>query len=133
MEDKPQSKSHKKSWLKWLGMILCAILLLMIGFHWGRKSYQSKLIAVKYIDGKYGEAFYCVEVIGQEHDREVEVFARILIGGLDSGYYHDCGKIGTASDLTTARQIFGDIHIDGEKLFIGENFSFEKSQYENHR
>lgn len=112
-----------------LGLFLC-------GFFFGRRflsSYQAELIAVKYIDGRYGKSFYCVEVLGKKRDGVIKVFAKIHIGGLASGYYHDCGEIGSANDWIMARQNYGTVRLEGENLLIGDSFAIAKKQYENHR
>ena len=122
--------------MKWHKVLLASlggIFLLIGGFSYGRSSYQSDLIAVKYVDGRYGKAFYCVEVFGKKHAGGIRVFAKIHIGGLSSGYCHDCGEIGSAESWVMARQSFGAIRLDGDLLWIGDTFSIAKSQYENHR
>ena len=122
---------------KWLKVFIGLLLgLFLCGFFLGRRflsSYQAELIAVKYIGGRYGKAFYCVEVLGKKRDGVIKVFAKIHIGGLASGYFHDCGEIGAANDWKMARHNFGTVRLDGENLLIGDSFAIAKRQYENHR
>ena len=126
-------KMKRQKILKYCLGILGAILLFVIAFCWGWEYYKSGLIAVKHIDGKYGKAFYGVEVTGKDAGNRIEVYARIMIGGMNRFYCHNCGKISIAKDWEEARAKFGDIRFDGKTLFIGENYSLERTEYENHR
>ena len=84
-----------------------------IGFYCGTDDYKSDLIAVKHIDGKYGKAFYGVEVFGKDVGNRIEVYVRVHIGGVDRAYYHDCGQIGFAWNWQEAKEKFGNITFDG--------------------
>ena len=55
-----------KNIFQYIGMVLLAVLIFFVGFYCGKNDYQSELIAVKHIDGKYGKAFYGVEVFGKD-------------------------------------------------------------------
>ena len=55
-----------KSIFQYVGVVLLVVLIFFFGFYCGRVAYQSELIAVKHIDGKYGKAFYGVEVFGND-------------------------------------------------------------------
>ncbi|MBR2427402.1 MAG: hypothetical protein IKB16_11765 [Lentisphaeria bacterium] len=123
---------HKRFW-QYSGAVMLAVLLFFIGFYCGRDDYRSGLIAVKHIDGKYGKAFYGVEVFGKAAGNRIEVYARVHIGGVDRNYYHDCGKIGIAWNWQDAREKFGGITFDGSVLSIGSTYSIPKEKYENHR
>ena len=115
-----------------VGGIVLAFILFVGGMSFGKSRYTSSLIATKYIDGKYGRAFYCVEVTGREEDGWVKVYAKIHIGGLNAGYWHDCGKIGSAKGWPEARKRFGDIEPDEKGISIGL-YRLEREEYENHR
>ena len=118
---------------RYIGIILLAVLIFFVGFYCGTDDYKSDLIAVKHIDGKYGKAFYGVEVFGKEVGNRIEIYARIHIGGVDKFYYHDCGKIGIAFNWQDAKEKFGNINVDGSHLSIGNTYSIKKEKYENHR
>ena len=122
-----------KSVLYCLGALVFAVLIFFIGFYCGRDDYKSELIAVEHIDGKYGKAFYGVEVFGKDAGNRIEVYARVHIGGVDRAYYHDCGKIGFAWNWKDAKEKFGNITFDGSVLSIGSTYSIPKEKYENHR
>ena len=109
------------------------MLIFFVGFYCGKNDYQSELIAFKHIDGKYGKAFYGVEVFGKNVGTRIEVYARVHIGGVDRAYYHDCGKIGFAWNWQDAKEKFGNISVDGSHLSIGNTYSIKKEKYENHR
>ena len=119
--------------LQYLGIMLFGVLAFFIGFYCGIDDYKSDLIAVKHIDGKYGKAFYGVEVFGKEVGNRIEIYARIHIGGVDKFYYHDCGKIGIAFNWQDAKEKFGNISVDGSHLSIGNTYSIMKEKYENQR
>ena len=119
--------------LQYLGIMLFGVLAFFIGFYCGTDDYKSELIAVKHIDGKYGKAFYGVEVFGKNVGPRIEVYARVHIGGVDRAYYHDCGQIGFAWNWQEAKEKFGNITFDGSVLSIGNNYSIPKEKYENHR
>ena len=119
--------------LQYAGVVLLVVLIFFFGFYCGTDDYKSDLIAVKHIDGKYGKAFYGVEVFGKEVGNRIEIYARIHIGGVDKFYYHDCGKIGIAFNWQDAKEKFGNITFDGSVLSIGNNYSIPKEKYENHR
>ena len=119
--------------LQYLGIMLFGVLAFLIGFYCGTDDYKSDLIAVKHIDGKYGKAFYGVEVWGKDIGNRIEIYARIHIGGVDKFYYHDCGKIGIAKNWEDARAKFGDITFDGSYLSIGSDYYISKEEYEKHR
>ncbi|MEG2118690.1 MAG: hypothetical protein RRY76_05745, partial [Clostridia bacterium] len=87
---------------------------------------------IKHVDGKYGEAFYAVEVTGKEAYGNIEVYAKIFVGSRDSNYYHDCGKIGIGENWQVARKLFGDVQYDGNVITIGA-YKIERNRYENHR
>ena len=123
---------HKRI-LKYVGVVLLVVLIFFFGFYCGTDDYKSDLIAVKHIDGKYGKAFYGVEVFGKEVGNRIEIYARIHIGGVDKFYYHDCGKIGIAFNWQDAKEKFGNISVDGSHLSIGNTYSIKKEKYENHR
>ena len=123
---------HKRI-LKYVGVVLLVVLIFFFGFYCGTDDYKSDLIAVKHIDGKYGKAFYGVEVFGKEVGNRIEIYARIHIGGVDKFYYHDCGKIGIAFNWQDAKEKFGNISFDGSLLSIGNTYSIKKETYENHR
>ena len=123
---------HKRI-LKYVGVVLLVVLIFFFGFYCGRDAYQSELIAVKHIDGKYGKAFYGVEVFGKDVGNRIEVYVRVHIGGVDRAYYHDCGQIGFALNWQEAKEKFGNITFDGSVLSIGNNYSIPKEKYENHR
>lgn len=117
----------------WIAIIIViAVAAFQAGMYFGKAQYEQSLIAVKYIDGKYGPAFYCIEVIGKEKNSIIEIYARIHIGPPADGYYHDCGMIGTAADWTEARQNFGNILCPENGISIGP-YQLEHKQYENHR
>ena len=109
-------KMKRQKILKYCLGLLGAILLFVIAFCWGWEYYKSGLIAVKHIDGKYGKAFYGVEVTGKDAGNRIEVYARIMIGGMNRFYCHNCGKIGIAKDWEEARTKFSDIRFDGKTL-----------------
>ena len=123
---------HKRI-LKYVSVVLLVVLIFFLGFYYGRDAYQSELIAIKHIDGKYGKAFYGVEVFGKDVRNRIEVYARVHIGGVDRAYYHDCGKIGIAFNWQDAKEKFGNISFDGSVLSIGNTYSIKKEKYENHR
>ena len=123
----------KTSVLYCLGAVLFTVLIFFIGFYCGIDDYKSKLIAAKHIDGKYGKAFYGVEVFGKDVGNQIEIYARIHIGGIDKLYCHDCGKIGIAFNWQEAKNKFGNISFDGSVLSIGNGYSIRKEKYENHR
>ena len=123
---------HKRI-LKYVGVVLLVVLIFFFGFYCGTDDYKSELIAVKHIDGKYGKAFYGVEVFGKNVGTRIEVYARVHIGGVDRAYYHDCGKIGIAFNWQDAKEKFGNISFDGSALSIGNTYSIKKEKYENHR
>lgn len=123
---------HKRI-LKYVGVVLLVVLIFFFGFYCGTDDYKSDLIAVKHIDGKYGKAFYGVEVFGKEVGNRIEIYARIHIGGVDKFYYHDCGKIGIAFNWQDAKDKFGNVSFDGSLLSIGNTYSIKKEKYENHR
>ena len=123
---------HKRI-LQYFSVLLFAVIVFFIGFYCGRDAYQSELIAVKHIDGKYGKAFYGVEVFGKDVGNRIEVYARVHIGGVDKFYYHDCGQIGFAWNWQDAKEKFGNISVDGSHLSIGNTYSIKKEKYENHR
>ena len=118
---------------RYIGIILLAVLIFFVGFYCGIDDYKSDLIAVKHIDGKYGKAFYGVEVFGKDAGNRIEIYAKIHIGGVDKFYYHDCGKIGIAGNWQEAKEKFGNISFDGSVLSVGNTYSIPKEKYENHR
>ena len=118
---------------RYIGIILLAVLIFFVGFYCGIDDYKSDLIAVKHIDGKYGKAFYGVEVFGKNAGNRIEIYARIHIGGVDKFYYHDCEKIGIAFNWQDAKEKFGNISFNGSLLSIGNTYSIKKEKYENHR
>ena len=113
--------------------VIGAALFFIAGFHCGKQNYKSELISVKHIDGKYGKAFYAVEVFGKDAGNCIEIYAKINIGGFENKYWHNCGKIGIAWNWEEAKQKFSDINFDGSVLSIGKNYSIKKEEYENHR
>ena len=119
--------------LQYFSVLLFAVTVFFIGFYCGMDAYQSELIAVKHIDGKYGKAFYGVEVFGKDVGNRIVVSARVHIGGIDRAYYHDCGQIGFAWNWQEAKEKFGNIAFDGSVLSIGNSYSIPKGKYENHR
>ena len=119
--------------LQYAGVVLLVVLIFFFGFYCGTDDYKSDLIAVKHINGKYGKAFYGVEVFGKEVGNRIEIYARIHIGGVDKFYYHDCGKIGIAFNWQDAKEKFGNVSFDGSLLSIGNTYSIKKEKYENHR
>ena len=123
---------HKRI-LKYVAVVLLVVLIFFLGFYCGIDDYKSGLIAVKHIDGKYGKAFYGVEVFGKNAGNRINVYARIHIGGVDRAYYHDCGQIGFAWNWQEAKEKFGNITFDGSILSIGNIYSIPKEKYENHR
>lgn len=112
--------------------IALLVISYFIGVHYGENDYMNSLIAVKYVDGRYGTAFYGVEVTGQEEGDRVAVYAKIYVHALSDGQTHDCGRIGTAKSWPEARKQFGDIQWDGKGISIGP-YRIERKQYENHR
>lgn len=116
----------------YFGGLLFAVLVFLTGFYCGIEDYKSELIAVKHIDGKYGKAFYGVEVSGKDCGNRIEIYAKIHIGGVPGNYIHDCGKIGTSKNWKNAKEEFGNISFDGSVLTIG-TYAVKKEQYENHR
>ena len=66
---------------RYIGIILLAVLIFFVGFYCGIDDYKSDLIAVKHIDGKYGKAFYGVEVFGKNAGNRIEIYARIYVDG----------------------------------------------------
>ena len=126
------NKMKNNRYLRYAWIIFVVMILAIISWFCGIDSYQSKLIAVKHIDGKYGKRFYGVEVFGKEVGNRIEIYARIGIGGVDRMYCHNCGKIGVAADWEKAKEKFGDISFDGNILTIG-TYSIEKKVYEGHR
>ena len=70
--------------LQYLGIMLFGVLAFFIGFYCGTDDYKSDLIAVKHIDGKYGKAFYGVEVWGKDIGNRIEIYARIYVDGISS-------------------------------------------------
>ena len=123
---------NKRS-LQYIGVVLLAVLIFFVGFYCGTDNYKSDLIAVKHIDGKYGKAFYGVEVFGKDVGNKIEIYARIHIGGIDRLYLHNCGKIGIAFSWQEAREKYGNINFDGSVLSIGNTCSIPMEKYENHR
>lgn len=122
-----------KRFLQYVGVVLLAVLIFFVGFYCGTDNYKSDLIAVKHIDGKYGKAFYGVEVFGKDVGNKIEIYARIHIGGIDRFYLHNCGKIGIAFSWQEAREKYGNISFDGTVLSIGNTYSIPKEKYESHR
>ena len=123
----------KERIIRYIAAAAGAVLLFIVGFYCGIDNYKSNLIAVKHIDGKYGKAFYGVEVFGKDAGNRIEVYARIHIGGIDRWHGRDCGKIGIAKNWEDAREKFGDITFDGSVLSIGSDYSIKKEEYEKHR
>ena len=113
-------------------MIGVCVAAFAAGMYCGKNRYTNSLIAVKYIDGKYGAGCYGVEVTGHERGETVEISAKIFIYSISGGYYHDFGLIGTASSPQEARRRFGEIQWDGKGVSIGP-YRIERKQYENHR
>lgn len=114
-----------------LPVLIAIIIAFLSGWCHGISSYRSSLIAFRYIDGKYGKAFYGIEVYAKENKKHLEVHAKINID-LTGGYYYDCGKIGFASSFADAKKKFGNILFDGENINIG-SYRISKSEYATHR
>lgn len=112
-------------------MILIVAIAFRVGASIGESRYSESLIAMKYVDGKYGPGHYGVEVRGKKQGARVEVYARILIDPSGS-YYHNCGLIGSAPTWEEARRDFGDVQWDGKGVSIG-SYRIERGEYENHR
>ena len=66
-----------KTTVKYSIAIIVAALFFIAGFYCGKQNYKSELIAVKHIDGKYGKAFYAVEVFGKNAGNRIEIYAKI--------------------------------------------------------
>ena len=60
-------------------MIGVCVAAFAAGMYCGKNRYTNSLIAVKYIDGKYGAGCYGVEVTGHERGETVEISAKIFI------------------------------------------------------
>ncbi len=89
------------------------------------------LVAMKWIDGKYGKGFYGVQVWLEPENERYSVNGRVWIGR-GNLYWHDLGKIGIANSPEEAVQTFGDILLDGSILKIGK-YSIEQKLIEQHR
>jgi len=89
------------------------------------------LVAMQWVDGKYGKGFYGVQVWLEPEDEKYSVNGRVWIGR-GNLYWQDLGKIGIANSPEEAVQTFGDILLDGPALKIGR-YSIEKKLIEQHR
>ncbi len=117
-------------------LILVLCLFSLIGFKIGgivsKKQFSDDTIARRWVDGKYGQAFYGVHVFAKKsEDQGLDVFARISIGE-ENDYFHDCGKIGAATDIRDAREKFGKIEANNQEIAIGE-YKLARSKLESHR
>jgi len=89
------------------------------------------LVAMKWIDGKYGKGFYGVQIYYEPENEKYSVKGRIWIGRANS-YWHDLGILGTVESPEEAVQKFGTVMHDGRMLKIG-NFSLSQNEIERHR
>ena len=103
------------------------------------KTMDSGPIITQYIDGKYGEKFYGVELYAIENNEKYDVYCKILIGPQTGffRYYQDVGVIGNEDNLRHVTKNFSDIkikEIDGEKfLFIGDKNIIKMEKLERGR
>lgn len=100
---------------------------------------DSNPIITQYIDGKYGEKFYGVEIYAIKNEELYDVYCKILIGPQTGfmKYYQDVGIIGSEDGIRNITKNYSDIkvsEIDGERiLFIGENKILSMTTLEKHR
>lgn len=112
-------------------MIFLSALSYLIGSANGVSDFIDSSVAMRWIDGRYGSAFYGVHVFGKTaEDGKVAVSARIYISA--AGYFHDCGQIGEAPDWPAARAIFSNIRATEAALYIGD-YQVERAKFESHR
>ena len=117
-----------------LGMILGTIVTFIVQIL-SMENPIDKSIAVSWGDGKYGKAFYGVEVYLEKAETDCVVKARIHIGH-GNDYFHDCGEIGRVKNNVEAVDRFGIItwRPEGVKIGNGSNSYFiARRGFENHR
>jgi hypothetical protein len=89
------------------------------------------LVAMKWIDGKYGKGFYGVQIFYEPENDKYSVKGRIWIGRGNS-YWRDLGTLGVVDSPEQAIQKFGGIIHDGIVLKVG-NFTVPQKEIERHR
>ena len=89
------------------------------------------LIAMKWIDGKYGKGFYGVQIYYEPENDKYSVKGRVWIGR-NNAYWRDLGILGIVNSPEEALQKFGRIMNDGRMLKIG-SYSISQNEIESHR
>ena len=117
---------------------LLALLLMAAGFAAGwlisaRRSETrlDRVVAFRWGDGKYGDAFYGAQVYLDPLPAGYSVRARVYIGR-GNDYFEDLGEIGTAADDTEAVKKWGAIEFLPDGLHIGVYF-LPRERLEAHR
>ncbi len=123
-----------------IAFALIAVFTCGIAVDWTLKYYQhdarvDRIVAMKWVDSKYGPAFYGVQVYLVPIPSGYEVKARVHIGR-GNDYFHDCGKLGVVKADSEAVSQWGSIEYRDDGLHIGKGsieFFLPKADLENHR
>ncbi len=123
-----------------IGCVLIAMFVCGIAVHWTLKYYEyeariDQVVAMKWVDSKFGPAFYGVQVYLEPIPLGFDVMARVHIGR-GNGYFHDCGRLGVVKTDIEAVSQWGMIDYRDDGLHIGEGssaFFLPKADLENHR
>ncbi len=123
-----------------LAFAVIAVFTCGMAVHWTLRYYQydekvDQIVAMKWVDNKYGQAFYGVQVYLEPIPSGYEVKARVHIGRGYS-YFHDCGRLGVVKTDSEAVSQWGSIEYRDDGLHIGEGsaeFFLPKADLENHR
>jgi hypothetical protein len=94
-----------------------------------------QIVAMRWGDGKYGQAFYGAQVYLQPSDGEYVVRARVHIGR-GNGYFHDCGPIGRTKTAEEAVGKWSAIEFRDDGLHIGvgpDAYFLRRDELERHR
>jgi hypothetical protein len=122
--------------------VIVAVVAVLIGYigGWLHASSVSagrltRVVAMRWGDGKYGPAFYGAHVYLVPIDTGFSVQARVYIGRGNS-YFHDCGELGTVQTDAEAVANWGTIDWREDGLHIGSGtgaYFLSRAAIENHR
>lgn len=126
-----------------LYLVIIAIILLLIGYgvSWvvsdkKADNRSERIIAIKWGDGKYGEAFYGAQVYLEPTPDGYSVRGLVYIGR-GNGYINDLGEFGKVKSDIEAVKKFGNIEFKPDGLHIGDgiqdNYFLPREKLESHR
>ena len=118
--------------------ILITLTLMTVSFLLGCQSFPyaedekiENIVTTQWIDGKYGDAFYGIQVYIEPQDKVYSVKSTIWFGR-GNDYFQDLGVIWTVKTPEEAVKRFGTISERNGIVMIGEH-SITKKEIETHR